>query len=159
MANFDTKFCSRDRVLSPSGTHIHKEYVGRYDKNGVLELVPNGETDMYAYIQSFADSVDIHVLMERYANGDTTALSRVQGVYCDVTSMPKTMAEMLNLINDGERVFNSLDVSIRDKFHHSLSEWLAQAGSPDWLDKMGLVADTGEVASVTNTNEEILNES
>lgn len=146
LSEFRTPFVDHDRIVSPSGDAIKEEFVGRYDKLGRIELISNGETDMYSFIQSHADSVDINVLMERYKNGDTAALQRVQGIYTDVTNMPRTMADLLNLVKDGEDTFKSLDVDVRAAFNHSLSEWLATAGSPEWFEKMGLsVSDDGEV--------------
>lgn len=153
---FKSQFDPHERVISPAGEAVKDEFVGRYNKDGVIELVPNGQTDMYSFIQSHADSVDIYVLLNRYKNGDVAALERVQAVYADVTNMPRNMAELLNLVADGERTFMGLDVNVREQFNNSISEWLASAGSPEWFSKMGLaVSDDGEVVRSVPVSEPV----
>ncbi len=131
-------FGSRSRVKAVVGGPEKDEFVGRYDDRGHLQLVPSGKTNLYEFIQSYADSVDINILMSKYKNGDAEALTRVQGVYADISDMPKTMADLLNKVKAGEDAFMALDVETRALFDHSLAQWLASAGTPDWCEKMGL---------------------
>lgn len=135
---FRTQFDDKPRYVADSGKAIKEEFVGRYDDKGRVVLVPNGTTNMYEYIQSYADSVDINVLLAKYKNGDIEALSRVQGMYADISDMPKTLADMLNKLKAGEEAFASLDVETRAKFNHNISEWFATAGSDEWFEKMGV---------------------
>lgn len=150
MPKFDTQFSGRARYPQPNGTPIKDEFIGRYAKDGSIELVPNGQTNMYQFIQSHADSVDIHVLLQRYRNGDDLALNRVQGFYADVADMPKSFADVLNVVQDGERHFMSLPKDVRAQFDHSFAKWLAAMGSPAWMSAMGFdaqkVADVAPVA-------------
>ncbi len=131
-------FGSHSRIRAVVGEPVKEEFVGRYDDRGHLQLVPSGKTNLYEFIQSNADSVDINILMSKFKNGDVDVLSRVQGVYADITDMPKTMADLLNKVKAGEDAFMSLDVETRGLFDHSLAQWLASAGTPEWCDKMGL---------------------
>lgn len=93
---------------------------------------------LYSFIQSHADSVDIHVLLARYKNGEVDALSRVQGAYGDFTDMPTTYAELLNRVNEGKAFFESLPVDIRAKFDHNFAQFMAGMDKPDFLDKLGI---------------------
>lgn len=138
ICEFRTQFEKPERVIAESGDAVKEEFVGRYDDRGHLVLEPAGQTNMYDMIQSHADSVDINILMQRYANGELDVLQRVQSMYADVTDMPKTMADLLNKVKAGEEQFNALPLEIRALFNHSMSEWLATAGSPEWLEKMGI---------------------
>lgn len=131
-------FVRQPRVRSQAGDFEKEEFIGRYDDRGHLCLEPTGKTNLYEFIQSFADSVDINIIMSKAQNGDPTVLSRVQGVYADISDMPKTMADLLNKVKAGEDAFNDLDVDIRAAFNHSLSEWMATAGTAEWCEKMGL---------------------
>lgn len=133
-----TQFTPRERVRATPGSSIHVLYSPRYDKSGRIELVETGTEDTYPMIQSHKDSVDIHVLLSRYANGEVDALSRVQGAYGDFTGYPATYAELLNRVIEGERAFMSLPVEVRERFDHSPTQWMAQIGSDDWLSRMGI---------------------
>lgn len=136
---FKTQYSSRERIHSCSGSRVKKLYTGRYDANGRVVLEEKGTEDLYAYIQSFADSVDINVILARFSNGDTEALSRAQGFYADVTDFPTNMADALNRINECEEMFRSLPLEVRQKFDCSFEQFLSQSGTDDWLEKMGMV--------------------
>lgn len=135
---FRTMFEPRARIITESGKPEKDEFIGRFDKNGRVELVPNGKTNVYEFIQSFADSVDINVLLAKYKNGDTEALSRVQGMYADISDLPKTFADMLNKVKAGEDAFASLPAETRALFNNSVSEWFASVGNAEWFEKMGM---------------------
>lgn len=137
---FKTQYSPRERIHPCSGSRVKQLYAGRYDANGRVVLEEKGTDDLYAYIQSFADSVDINVILARFANGDTAALSRAQGFYADVTDFPSNMAEALNKINEFEEMFKSLPLEVRQKFDCSFEQFLSQSGTDDWLEKMGMVA-------------------
>lgn len=125
MARFPTQFDGSVPVVSNPGSRKHKLYHAKYDKAGVLELVCDGEEDIYELIQSHADSCDIHSIIARYSNGDASALSAKQGVFADFSDAPRTLADVLNCVNDAQRIFDSLPVDERAKFDHSLAKWLA----------------------------------
>lgn len=103
----------RDRVIENPGTPIRVLYTSKVADDGNIELIPSGTENLYDFIQSHRDSVDIHVILQRFANGDTTALSRAQGNYGDFTNLPSTYAELLNTMIAGENYFNSLPLEIR----------------------------------------------
>lgn len=136
---FKTQYSPRERIHPCSGSRVKQLYAGRYDANGRVVLEEKGTEDLYAYIQSFADSVDINVILARFSNGDTEALSRAQGFYADVTDFPSNMADALNRINECEEMFKSLPLEVRQKFDCSFEQFLSQSGTNDWMEKMGLV--------------------
>lgn len=133
---FKTQFDKHDRIFQNPGSPVKVTYAPQYDKNGVLELVVSGQENLYDYIQSFAESCDIHVLLARYNDGDESILSRVQGFYGDVTDMPKTYAEVLNSVIAGENAFMKLPVEVRAEFNHSFAEWMAAMDQPDFVQRM-----------------------
>lgn len=79
---FQTQFQRRfeDRRTFPTqvGSPVVLTYTPEYDKQGNLQLVQDGEKDLYAEIQSHKDSTDLALILNRYFNGDPMALSRVQ---------------------------------------------------------------------------------
>ena len=135
---FDTQYTPHDRVAACVGSPVRTLYGGRYDANGRVVLEEKGRENLYDYIQSFRDSVDLNVILARFSNGDTEALSKAQGFYADVTDFPKTMADALNRINECEEMFKSLPLEVRQKFDCSFEQFLSQSGSEDWLEKMGM---------------------
>lgn len=135
---FKTQYDARDRIESNPGNPVKQLYVGSYNECGQVELKEDGTEDIYAFIQSFAESTDIHSILQRYQNGEVDVLEKVQGFYGDITEMPKTYAEALQRIADSEKVFMSLPVEIRAKFGHSFSQFLAASQEDDFLDLLGV---------------------
>uniref|UniRef100_A0AAU8AV18 Internal scaffolding protein n=1 Tax=Dulem virus 140 TaxID=3145617 RepID=A0AAU8AV18_9VIRU len=136
--NFQTRYRIPEHFHSNLGSPVKQLYQAEYDKDGTLNLVESGRENLYDYIQSHKDSVDIHILLQRYKNGDVSALSRAQGTFGDFTEMPKSYAELLNNLIKGESYFNELPVEVRSKFDHSFQKWLVSAGSDQWMEAMGM---------------------
>lgn len=84
------------KSVSPSGQGTKKTYSVKYDQYGNRSLVQTGEVDNYAIIQSFKDECDVCRLIEKYQQGDLSALARVQAVYCDTTVYPHSLMEARN---------------------------------------------------------------
>ncbi len=138
---FKTQYDARDRIQSNPGNPLKQLYVGSYNERGQVVLREDGTENLYDFIQSFAESTDIHAIMRRFENGEVDVLEKVQGFYGDVTEMPKTYAEALQRIADSEKVFMSLPVDVRAKFGHSFSEFLAASNDADFLERLGVQVD------------------
>lgn len=134
---FRTQY-DRIAVNSNSGERFHPTYELQVDENGVHDLVETGKVDSYEMIQSHKDSVDIHKILERFANGDQTALNKKQPIFGDFTEMPKTMAEFQQTLADTEKMFMSLPVEKRALFNHSVSEFVASFGSQKFFEAFGI---------------------
>ncbi len=141
---FKTQYDERSRVHANPGNPIKQLYSGSYNERGQVELKEDGVEDLYSFIQSFAESTDIHVILKRYQNGEADVLEKVQGFYGDITEMPQTYAEALQRIADSEKVFMSLPVDVRAKFGHSFSEFLAASQDADFLDRLGVPKEQTE---------------
>lgn len=146
MIKFNTQYDKRAPVYQEPGSSEKLVYSPRYDSDGVLDLVVTGKENLYEYIQSHKESTDIHVLLDRFAAGETDVLQRMQGFYGDVTSMPKTYAEVLNAVIVGEETFSRLPVEVKQRFNNSFAEWLAAMDKPDFSTRMG-VAPIDQVTS------------
>ena len=79
MMKFSNQFRQHQRFLSNVGSRDKIVYGASYNEKGQLILEEKGREDWYGYIQSHKDSVDIHVLLARFKNGETDVLNRVQG--------------------------------------------------------------------------------
>lgn len=127
---FKTQFQARERVTANPGSSFRILYSPKFDEKGVMSLVESGKENLYEFIQSHKESCDIHVILERFARGDVSALERVQGTYGDFSNMPRTYADMLNLVHSAEDAFSGLPVEERAKYGHSFERWLTEFG-PD----------------------------
>lgn len=136
--NFKTRWDSHSRVFQDPGSPEHILYSPVFDKNGVMSLEETGKENLYDYIQSHADSVDIHVILKQFAAGDVSVLSRVQGAYGDFTQMPKTFAEALNTMVAAEQYFMSLPVEVRAQFGHNFNQFIASMDQSDFTARMGI---------------------
>ena len=94
---FRTQFDKRPRYNCEPGSPIKDILAGEYNKQKQLVVVKKGEENLYAYINSFADSVDINVLLARFANGDKEALLQRAGAYIDISSLPTNINDFIEL--------------------------------------------------------------
>ena len=104
----------------------------------------DGETDVYAIIQSHKEECDINILLQKYVAGDMTVM-RKDGQYVDITDLPENMHEMVNYISAQRERFEALPTAIKQKFENSFEVWATAAGTGDWLEKMGLSEKKEEV--------------
>lgn len=152
MPKFRTQFDDHLRVHVDPGNPIKTLYGPIFDEHGVMDLTVTGKANLYDEIQSHADSVDIHVLLKRYAeSGDPALFSRVQGAYGDFTQMPTTFAGALNTLIAAEQYFNGLPVEVRANFGHSFQQFIAAMDKSDFASRMGIdpnLADQAQAAQV-----------
>lgn len=116
-------------IESVPGDAIKEEYQLRIiDNQETLE--PVGKTDMYEYIQSHADSVDIHKILERCALiDDYSILNKMPAQFMDVTDMPKNLADAYSMIQDAKNMFERMPVDIKDKYDNNFVEFISSIGS------------------------------
>lgn len=74
-------------VPSPAGIGIRPLYK-KVVEDGKTVLRKVGQRDVQALINSFADECDVNRIVARCAQGDYSALARVQGLYTDISGMP-----------------------------------------------------------------------
>lgn len=156
---FKTQFEDHTSPFQEPGSPIRIIYTPVFDKQGRMTLEESGKEDLYGYIQSHADSVDISVILTRYQQGDVSALSRIQGTYGDFTQMPKTFAEALNTLIAAESYFNSLPVDVRAKFDHDFNQFIASFDSPEVLKKLGVDLDAAAADAVSSVSKRSVAES
>lgn len=121
---FDTKFDERPRrMCSHVGEPVKKQFVGRYDYNGNVELVEEGIRNVYDEIQSYADECSMDNILRRFAAGDVSVLSKSQGVFVDASQLPEHFVDMCNLVADVERKFNLLPVEERAAYENNFVKY------------------------------------
>lgn len=122
---FRTQFEPHDRVIQSAGNRVHTLYSGAYTDTGEFVLEASGSEDLYDKIQSHSDSVDIHVILDRFRRGDIEALGDAQKAsYLDISELPNNYAQLLNTVNACEQSFMTLPVEERAKFGHNFVQWM-----------------------------------
>lgn len=143
MPAFRSQYQARaeQRYHASVGSPEVQQYRPMYDSAGVLQLEPTVTHDLYAEIQSYAASCDLQYIINRYFNGDPGVLSRVQGVYADLTGMPDSIHEVYNLMEQAKSDFGRLPADIKDKFGNDVMRFLSALGTPEWRDAMQIKPD------------------
>lgn len=125
-----------NKIVSCPGCPIKEVYKPIVNRDGTITLVVDGHVNTDEEIQSYAESVDIDVIISRYMNGDIEALNKHIGTYGDFTQMPKTYAEVLQMQIDARNTFDSLPIEIKQKFNNDPNEFFAQSGQEEWYKKL-----------------------
>lgn len=132
------KAFSRERRYAPTGEKFTMEHEANIDLNGRRYLTKTKRVESYELIQSYAEECNIQNIIRRATNGDPSLLQQVIGTYQDITEVPKTVAEAQQLIINLKEAFSKLPKETRAKFEFNDEIYVAQFGSEQWADKMGL---------------------
>lgn len=127
-----------NRVGTAAGSATKPGFKMKLDANGRRYLAEDGKIDTYQQIQSHKDSCDIEYIMTRFANGDTSVLSKTQGLYGDFTNVPTSINELQQRVMDAEKLFYQLPVETREKFEHNPSMFYSMIGSESFNEIMGV---------------------
>lgn len=133
-----------ERHITASGEALVPTYSPQYNKAGALELVQDGEHNLYEEIQSHRDSTDLSLIINRYFNGDPMALSRVQGAYMDITGLPDNIHEAMTLVDNARRDFEGLPPEIKQLFGNDANQFLSSLGTEDWFSKMQVSQESNQ---------------
>lgn len=106
--------------------------------------VESGTVNIYDEIQSHRQSVELSTLLQRYAQGDVTALNKIQGVYADVVDMPSTYSELFERVRDAENSFNALPDDVRALFDNSPVSFWQSIGTPEFASKISALDAKGK---------------
>lgn len=128
-----------NKFISNPGSPLKEKYHGKVMENGEIELVFDGYEDLQAYIDSFEEETNIENIITRVNNGEIDLLNTVAGAYIDTVGMPKTYAEVLQTVIDGQKVFEALPVDIKARFDNDFNKWFAQMGDNDFMEKSGFI--------------------
>lgn len=124
------------RFFACSGSKERVIYEPFFDSAGARKLRIVGIQNTDEFIQSFAESTDINLILARFAAGDSKALNARPCFYGDFTAAPKTLAEFLNVQNEANKLFNSLPLNVRQSFDNDPNKFFVGYGSPEWTEKI-----------------------
>lgn len=96
---FKTPFeFSKSEFKTAVGSFTRPTYKAVLEKDGQVVPKEDGVELTYEKIQSFKDSVDINLIVSRYAAGDLSALEQRTGAYGDFIEVPSSYMDVLNTV-------------------------------------------------------------
>ena len=142
MPKFRTLYTERvEKHINP-GSPVKIEYQLRI-VDGYKTLVETGKTSLYDYIQSHADSVDIHKILERCAMmDDYSLLNRMPAQFMDVSAMPTNLAEAYAMVQDAENFFDRMPTDIKERYDNNFIQFIQDLGSDRFQKNVGDFLDS-----------------
>ena len=131
---FARRNCRWATVPTPIGNGERSIFEERV-VDGKRSLVVTGKENLKDFIEASKAETLISNIMKRFEQGDVNALSRVQGFYGDVTSMPTNLAEAQKVLINLESQFNSLPADVRKKFDNSFDKYVHEVSSVKSVDE------------------------
>lgn len=132
-------FMKKDKVYTNCGSPFYEKKEMVVDDNGQWQLVTKSVINIQDQINSWRDSCDMSVIIQKLMDGDTSVLNVQQGMYGDFTNMPKSTAEALQLVINAQNKWKELPLEVRNKFDNSFESWFASSSTEPWLEKMGFL--------------------
>lgn len=116
--------------------------------DGKLRVVTVGFEDFQDFIQSFADSTNIEMLVARAVNGEPELLNARSGMYGDFTDLPNDLAEMERVMNSAVSFYDSLPDDKKAEFG-SFNDFISSMDDKDFLVKAGFVTPSDDESEVS----------
>lgn len=121
---------------SNPGLRFYIEKHGEVQPNGTIKLISDREIDLQEKYNAEFPATTIDNILANSSPLDSFADDGLHGL--DVTQLPTTFAEFLQLQIDRKRDFDRLPVEIKQKFNNDLNQYMASAGSEEWFSKLGI---------------------
>lgn len=136
---FGYKYQPREaKRTTPTGEKYQIEHTPHMRLDGRRELKKDNKKPIYEMIQASREQCEIERIIKRALEGDTSVLNAMEGQYIDITGAPKSLAQAQQIIINAKRTFEELDTETKKKFDNNVEIFIAQAGTKEWCDKMGI---------------------
>lgn len=110
------------KFKTPSGDRERIVYAPCKGAQGGLEIMSTGTYDISEYINSFAESCDLELILKRAAAGDMSGFSG-NGFYGDNVMLPADLQSALEVSNQAHALFDDLPERVKSQFD-GFSGWL-----------------------------------
>lgn len=128
-----------------TGEPIVDTYKLTYNDDGSVEIVVAGKRNIVAEIQSHADSVDLHKILEQCkVTGDVSPLFKTEGFYGDLVGFPTNYAEAIQKLAEANHIWDQLPTETKEKFDNDVNQFFATAFSDSWIQKIGMIKEAVE---------------
>lgn len=133
-----SRFNRRPTEATASGEKEEQTFEMVIDKNGHKSIQPSGYTNIYERIQGSYEETKIENIIARAMGGEMSGLNAHNGQYLDITNAPSTLAEAQQSIQAIKNMFDKLPLEIRNKYNMSVEQYIADFGSENWANIMGV---------------------
>lgn len=142
MKQNDTKYLviggTRYPTSSGNEYYVEREFAG-IDENGEWILKDVNKIKISDYINSFVDTCDMQIILQKLKEGDTSVLNQRAAFYGDAVNVPHTPMEALNIMKDSKLAYDRLSDEVKAKFDNDFQKWFSSVATVDWFDKMGML--------------------
>lgn len=136
------------KFVSNPGKRFKEEFHGVLGEDGYITLVSDGFTDTQKMIDADAVGSDVKSLIAKALAGDMSVFRADAPFYADVANMPKSYAQILNIVRDAHAEFDKLPLDIRNQFNNDFEMWFATLGTDEWFKRCGVdLTQSNEPAS------------
>lgn len=142
---------AKKRYNTPPGSGVRVTYELRFSPvTGQQELYEKGKEDFQSYIQSFAESCDLSVIIRRVNAGELDLLNTRPGTYGDFTSVPTSTHALFQARIDAVNTWSNLPDEQKSLFG-DFETFASTAGTEEWFKNLGVefkenVKESDEVA-------------
>lgn len=136
---------------APAGSKEEPVYMMQIDLKGNKTLIQTGKTNIYDIIQESLEQSKIETIIRRATEGDPYALTMMNGQYIDTTDVPATLAEAQRFVIHAKEEFDQLPINIRRQFDMSAEKYIANYGTSNWLEIMGVNNESNQKTNTTTT--------
>lgn len=155
MRNPNAAVSDPNKFVSDPGSPVHILYSGKVMKDGKIQLTESGKEDIQEMIDSYRESTDLAFILRQLNAGNTAVLNEKDPMYGDFTKVPTSMMDAKQMELDAEKEFLQLPLEVREQFDNNYLNWLFNAGSSEWLDKMKPVLPSNEMENPVEEVKEV----
>lgn len=132
---FKLSYTPPERKTKPvaSGERLRERYIAVYDEGHNRRFKFERMEDQYARIQSYKDDCLIDNIIRRCANGDTSALQKVRGMYADVSGMSMDLRTAHDILNKAQGVFDAFSQEEKLKYNNDFKSFLDGFGTVEGI--------------------------
>ena len=127
---FDEKFASE------AGSVFVEQFHGEVLPTGKIVLVSDGFVNKQEELESWQESTEIESIVAQFTAGNIDILNQKEGFFGDITSMPKSYPEVVQMMYNAEENFMKLPVEVRGLFNNDLNQFIAQYGTDSFYKKI-----------------------
>lgn len=148
-ATFASRAALKGRRFTEPGKRMQPVREMVIDESGHKALKITGEEDVYEFIQASLEESKIENILKRATGEDLMKMTISEKDVIDITGAPTTLAEAQSLVEATRNSFEKLPAAIKEKFDFSAEKYVAQYGSPKWIEALGLNKPTESAEKTT----------
>jgi hypothetical protein len=139
-----------------AGESVRRTYLWELNEKGEKVLKLDQIIDQQAEIDSYLEETKIENIIRR-ASIDPNIAARIApdigGGIQDYTEMPKTLAELQNIIIRAEQIWGEVPREIKLKFDNDVDKFIASFGTVEWAKNLGIYKEEQADGKVTEATE------